>query len=61
MKNALLLRDTYNAFRMGDRDRILGNFKFEMFCASVRGHTMYKLWLWMFQAYGTAILTPEEA
>lgn len=63
MKNALLLRDTYNAFRMGDGDRILRNSKFEMLCASVRGHTkyMYKLWLWRFQAYVTAILTPKEA
>lgn len=39
----LLLRDTYNAFRMGDGDRILRNSKFEMLCASVRGHTKYKL------------------
>lgn len=61
MKNALLLRDTYNAFRMGDGDRILRNSKFEMLCASVRGQTKYKMWLWRFQAYVTAILTPKEA
>lgn len=60
-KNALLLRDTYNAFRMGDGDRILRNSKFEMLCASVRGQTKYKMWLWRFQAYVTAILTPKEA
>ncbi|XP_062573983.1 uncharacterized protein LOC134235829 [Saccostrea cucullata] len=61
MKNALLLRDTYNAFRMGDGNRISRNTKFEMLCASVRGHTKYKLWLWRFQAYITAILTPKQA
>lgn len=61
MKNALMLRDTYNAFRMGDGDRILRNSKFEMLCASVRGHTKYKLWLWRFQAYVTAILIQKEA
>lgn len=61
MKNALMLRDTYNAFRMGDGDRILRNSKFEMVSASVRGHTKYKLWLWRFQAYVTAILTQKEA
>lgn len=61
MKKALLLRDTYNAFRMGDGDRILRNSKFEMLCDSVRGHTKYKLQLWRFQAYVTAILTPKEA
>ena len=51
MKNALLLRDTYNAYRMGDGDRILRNSKFEMLSAAVRRHTKYKLWLWRFQAY----------
>lgn len=60
-KIALLLRNTYNAIRMWDRDRILRNFKFEMLCASVRGHTKYKLWLWRFQTYVSAILTPKEA
>lgn len=45
---------------MGDGDRILRNSKFEMLCASVRGHTKYKLWLWRFQAYVTAILTQKR-
>lgn len=46
---------------MGGGDRILRNSKFEMLCASVWGHTKYKLWLWRFQAYVTAILTHKEA
>lgn len=46
---------------MGGGDRILRNSKFEMLCASVRGHTKYKLWLWRFQAYVTAILIQKEA
>lgn len=32
-----------------------------MLCASVRGHTKYKLWLRRVQTYVTTILTPKEA
>lgn len=61
MKNALLLRDTYDAYRMGDGDRIYRNSKFEMLCANVRKHSKYRLWLWRFQAYISSILTPKQA
>lgn len=43
MKKVLLLRDIYNVFWMGDGDRILRNFKFEMLCDLVRGYIKYKL------------------
>lgn len=61
MKNALLLRDTYDAFSMCDRERIVRNTKFEILCADVRKHTKYKLWLWRFVAYIIALLSPKQA
>lgn len=39
MKNALLLRDTYDAFSIYDGERIVRNAKFEFLCAYVRKHT----------------------
>ena len=59
MKLALLLRDTNDAYAMGDG--IFRNAKFEMLCADVAHHTKYKLWLWRMQAYECAILSPREA
>lgn len=61
MKNALLLRDTYDAFSMCDGERIVRNAKFEFLCADVRKHTKYKLWLWRFVAYIIALLSPKQA
>lgn len=61
MKMALLLRDTEDAFRMGDGNRIFRNAKFEMLCADVGHHTKYKLWLWRLQAYENSLLTPCQA
>ena len=39
MKCALILRDTNDAYKLGDGDRILRNSKFEMLCADVGKHT----------------------
>lgn len=61
MKMALLLRDTEDAFKFGDGDRIFRNAKFEMICAGVANHTKYRLWLWRLIAYECAILTPKQA
>lgn len=61
MKNASLLRDTYDAFSMCDGERIVRNAKFEFLCADVRKHTKYKLWLWRFVAYTIALLSPKQA
>lgn len=61
MKAALILRDTSDAYKMGDGNRIFLNAKFEMLCANVAGHTKYQLWLWRMMAYEQAILTPKQA
>jgi hypothetical protein len=61
MKCALLLRDTYNAYRMADGNRIFRNAKFEMLCAHVAHHSKYQLWLWRLIAYEMAVLSPKEA
>lgn len=61
MKCSLILRDTYDAYRMGDGDRIFLNAKFEMLCADIGNHTKYKLWLWRMLAYEHALLSPKDA
>ncbi|XP_062572276.1 uncharacterized protein LOC134234243 [Saccostrea cucullata] len=61
MKTALILRDTCDAYKMGDGDRIFMNAKLEMLCASVAGHTKYQLWLWRMMAYEQAVLSPKKA
>lgn len=61
MKCALLLRDTNNAYRMGDGDRILLNSKFQMLLSCVGNHTKYQLWLFRFMAYCYSLLTPRLA
>eukprot|EP00105_Crassostrea_gigas_P012771 XP_011428874.1 PREDICTED: uncharacterized protein LOC105329354 isoform X4 [Crassostrea gigas] len=61
MKAALILRDTCDAYEMGDGNRIFLNAKFEMLYANVAGHTKYQLWLWRMMAYEQAILTPKQA
>ncbi|XP_062599089.1 uncharacterized protein LOC134260557 [Saccostrea cucullata] len=61
MKNALLLRDTYDAYSMCDGERVVRNAKFEFLCADVRKHNKYKLWLWRFVAYIIALLSPKQA
>ena len=61
MKCALILRDTNDAYRMGDGDRILRNSKFEMLCADVGKHSKYKLWLFRFIAYCVSLLSKKQA
>ena len=61
MKCALILRDTNDAFKMGDGNRILRNSKFEMLCADVGKHSKYKLWLFRFVAYCVSLLTKKQA
>lgn len=61
MKNALILRDTYDAYSMCDGGRVVRNAKFEFLCADVRKHNKYKLWLWRFMAYVIALLSPKQA
>ncbi|KAK6175433.1 hypothetical protein SNE40_013898 [Patella caerulea] len=61
MKCVLLLRDTNDAYRQGDGYRIERNSKFEMLLADVGHHYKYKLWLFRFNAYMSALLTEREA
>lgn len=61
MKCALLLRDTNDAYQMGDGDRILLNTKLQMMLSHVGNHTKYQLWLFRFMAYCYALLTPKMA
>ena len=60
-KCALLLRDTYDAYRHGDGNRIFRNAKFEMLTCDVSHHTKYRLWLWRMLAYECALLSPQDA
>ena len=61
MKCALLLRDTTDAYQMGDGDRILRNSKLQMLLSRFGNHTKYQLWLFRFMAYCYALLTPRMA
>ena len=61
LKLALLYRDTTDAIKMGDGDRIARNIKFLMLHFSVGTHIKYRLWLWRIQAYLNALLSEREA
>ena len=61
MKCALLLRDTNDAYNMGDGDRIMDNSKFQMLISGIGHHTKYQLWLFRFLAYYHALLSPRAA
>ncbi|CAG2196798.1 unnamed protein product [Mytilus edulis] len=58
---SLLLRDTNDAYKMGDGDRILLNAKFQMLLSRIGNHTKYQLWLFRFMAYCYSLLTPRMA
>lgn len=56
-----LYRDTGDAYKMADGNRIFANAKLEMLYAFSLKHTKYRLWLWRMLAYEIALLTPCEA
>lgn len=56
-----LHRDTEDAYKMADGDRIFRNAKLDMLYAWSLKHTKYRLWLWNMLAYEMALLTPSEA
>ncbi|KAK3085817.1 hypothetical protein FSP39_009098 [Pinctada imbricata] len=60
MKCALLVRDTNDAYKMGDGDRIMMNSKFQMLLSGVGHHTKYQLWLFRFLTFGLCLLSPRE-
>jgi hypothetical protein len=58
---SLIYRDTCNAYKMGDGDRIVRNAYFEWLIDSSLGHTKYKLWLWRMISYCISILGIERS
>lgn len=58
---ALLLLDTYDAYRQCDGDRIFRNAKFEWLLCDATNRVKYRLNLWRMLAYETAILSPQQA
>jgi hypothetical protein len=61
MKCALLLRDTNDAYKMGDGDRVTVNAKFQMLFSRVGNHTKYQLCLFRYLANCLTLLTPIMA
>ncbi|XP_033734347.1 LOW QUALITY PROTEIN: uncharacterized protein LOC117323316 [Pecten maximus] len=61
MKCALLLRDTQDAYSMGDGDRLAENAKFQMLLSGIGNHTKYQLWLFRFLANCHCLLSPKDA
>ena len=61
MKAALLLRDTVDAYSMGDGDRVFRNLKFLFLHFDHGHHIKYKLWTWRMLAYDQALLSEAEA
>ena len=58
---ALLSRDTYDAYRMCDGDRVFRNAKFEFLYCFPERHFKYRLWLWRMLAYDMALLSLRQA
>lgn len=61
MKCALLLRDTNDAYKIGDGNRVTTNAKFQMLLSRVGKHNKYKLWLFRYLAYIKCTLSPKMA
>lgn len=58
---SLLYRDTCDAYKMGDEDRIMRNAKFAWVYDSGLSHSKYKIWLWRMITYVNSILPPDQA
>ena len=61
LRMSLLLRDTCDAYKMGDGDRLVNNAHLEWIFASAARHTKYRLWLWRLITYIIAVLDPVES
>lgn len=61
MKCALFLRDTTDAFKICDGERITTNAKFQMLLSRVGNHTKYQLWLFRYLANCLVLLPPRLA
>ena len=60
MKCALLLRDTNDAYKMGDGDRVTVNAKYQMLLSRVGNHTKYQLWLFRYLANCLTLFKHQE-
>ncbi|XP_021346896.1 uncharacterized protein LOC110446192 [Mizuhopecten yessoensis] len=58
---SFLLRDSCDAFKMGDGDRIVRNAYLEWLYASAVRHIKYRLWLWRMISYAIAILDTKDS
>ena len=61
VKLALLIIDTWDAYRHCDGNRVFRNAKLAMLYSFSVGHTKYRQWLWRMVAYEMAILSPRRA
>ena len=61
LKVGLLFRDTDDAYRMGDGNRLIRNAKYELLHFNQGHHIKYRLWMWRMLAYVKAILSQKEA
>ena len=61
LKMIMIARDTWDAYRMVDGDRVFRNAKLEFLYAYGTERTKYRLWLWNILAYEKALLTEREA
>ena len=61
VKMAMLARDTYNAYRYCDGDRVFRNVKQIFLYSECLHHTKYKLWTWRMIAYENSLLSQREA
>lgn len=59
MKCALLLRDTNDAFKIENGNRVTTNAKFQMLLSRVGKHNKYQLWLFRYLTYIKCILSPK--
>ena len=57
LKVGLLFRDTDNAYKMGDGDRLIRNAKYELLHFNQGHHIKYRLWMWRMLAYYKSLLS----
>ncbi|XP_060570844.1 uncharacterized protein LOC132729119 [Ruditapes philippinarum] len=61
VKVCLLFRDTEDAYKMGDGNRLIRYAKYKMLHFYQGHHIKYRLWMWRVLAYYISILSEKEA
>lgn len=61
LKVGLLFRDTDDAYKMGDGNRLQRNAKYELLHFDQGHHIKYRLWMWRMLAYAKSLLSEKEA